>query len=77
MRPWTTASDSVVLPTCARSDGTASGALCGLTAITMAAAAAGSSVYRVVIGPLKRAESGTLLLWFGYGGYPDAFLKQE
>jgi len=46
-------------------------------ALVLAPAGAGSSVYKVVIGPLNRAESGTLLLWFRYRGYPDAFLKQE
>jgi len=43
----------------------------------LAPAGAGSSVYKVVIGRLNRAESGTLLRWFRYRGYPDAFLKQE
>jgi hypothetical protein len=38
---------------------------------------AGSRVYRVVIGPLNKAESGTLLTWFRVRGFPDAFLKQE
>ena len=37
----------------------------------------GSHMFRVVIGPLNRAESGTLLTWFRYRGFPDAFLKQE
>jgi hypothetical protein len=37
----------------------------------------GSRVYRVVIGPLNKAESGTLLTWFRVRGFPDAFLKQE
>jgi len=46
-------------------------------ALVVAPPSAGSTVYRVVIGPLNRAESGTLLLWFRYRGYPDAFLKQE
>ncbi|HTO20859.1 MAG TPA: SPOR domain-containing protein, partial [Spirochaetia bacterium] len=46
-------------------------------ALVVAPASAGATVYRVVIGPLNRAESGTLLLWFRYRGYPDAFLKQE
>lgn len=36
-----------------------------------------SSVFKVVIGPLNRAESGTLLTWFRYRGFPDAFVKQE
>jgi len=46
-------------------------------ALVLAPAGAGASVYKVVIGPLNRAESGTLLIWFRYRGYPDAFLKQE
>ncbi len=46
-------------------------------ALVLTPAGAGSAVYKVVIGPLNRAESGTLLLWFRYRGYPDAFLKQE
>ncbi len=37
----------------------------------------GSRMFRVMIGPLNRAESGTLLTWFRYRGFPDAFLKQE
>jgi cell division septation protein DedD len=37
----------------------------------------GTTVFKVVIGPLNRAESGTLLTWFRYRGFPDAFLKQE
>ena len=37
----------------------------------------GTPVFKVVIGPLNRAESGTLLTWFRYRGFPDAFLKQE
>jgi cell division septation protein DedD len=37
----------------------------------------GASIFKVVIGPLNRAESGTLLTWFRYRGFPDAFLKQE
>jgi hypothetical protein len=46
-------------------------------ALVLTPGGAGSSVYKVVIGPLNRAESGTLLLWFRYRGYPDAFLRQE
>jgi hypothetical protein len=38
---------------------------------------AARQVFRVVIGPLNKAESGTLLTWFRYRGFPDAFLKQE
>jgi hypothetical protein len=32
-------------------------------------------LYRILVGPLNRAESGTLLLWFRYRGFPDAFVK--
>ena len=46
-------------------------------ALVLAPAGAGSQIYKVVIGPLNRAESGTLLTWFRYRGFPDAFLKQE
>jgi hypothetical protein len=35
----------------------------------------GKPLYRVVVGPLNRAESGTLLNWFRFRGFPDAFLK--
>jgi len=46
-------------------------------ALVVAPSTTGSSVFKVVIGPLNRAESGTLLTWFRYRGFPDAFLKQE
>jgi cell division septation protein DedD len=46
-------------------------------ALVLAPPSAGSPVFKVVIGPLNRAESGTLLTWFRYRGFPDAFLKQE
>lgn len=46
-------------------------------ALVMAPAAPGSRMFRVVIGPLNKAESGTLLVWFRFRGFPDAFLKQE
>jgi rare lipoprotein A (peptidoglycan hydrolase) len=45
--------------------------------LVIAPPASGTRVFRVVIGPLNRAESGTLLTWFRYRGFPDAFLKQE
>jgi len=35
----------------------------------------GKPLYRVVVGPLNKSESGTLLNWFKYRGFPDAFLK--
>jgi hypothetical protein len=34
-------------------------------------------MFRVVVGPLNKAESGTLLVWFRFRGFPDAFVKQE
>ena len=46
-------------------------------AIVQAPSSPKSTVFKVVIGPLNRAESGTLLTWFRYRGFPDAFLKQE
>jgi rare lipoprotein A (peptidoglycan hydrolase) len=45
--------------------------------LVIAPQATGTRAFRVVIGPLNRAESGTLLTWFRYRGFPDAFLKQE
>jgi hypothetical protein len=32
-------------------------------------------LFRLQVGPLNKAESGTLLLWFRYRGFPDAFIK--
>jgi hypothetical protein len=46
-------------------------------ALVLAPASGGSSTFKVVIGPLNKAESGTLLMWFRYRGFPDAFLKQQ
>jgi cell division septation protein DedD len=43
----------------------------------IAPAATGARMYRVVVGPLNKAESGTLLVWFRFRGFPDAFAKQE
>jgi len=45
--------------------------------LIVAPAATGTTVFKVVIGPLNKAESGTLLTWFRHRGFPDAFLKQE
>lgn len=45
--------------------------------LVLAPKISGSATFRVVIGPLNRAESGTLLNFFRYRGFPDAFLKQE
>jgi cell division septation protein DedD len=46
-------------------------------ALVVAPGAAGAGMFRVLIGPLNRAESGTVLTRFRYRGFPDAFLKQE
>ncbi len=46
-------------------------------ALVVAPAGAGTGMFRVLIGPLNRAESGTVLTRFRYRGFPDAFLKQE
>ncbi len=46
-------------------------------ALVLAPAASGTRMFRVVVGPLNRAESGTLLVWFRFRGFPDAFVKQE
>jgi len=46
-------------------------------ALVIAPASAGSKMFRVVVGPLNKAESGTLLVWFRFRGFPDAFMKLE
>ncbi len=46
-------------------------------ALVLTPTGTGSAIFKVVIGPLNQAESGTLLTWFRYRGFPDAFLKQE
>jgi hypothetical protein len=38
------------------------------------AASATDPIFKVVIGPLNRDESGTLLYRFRASGFPDAFL---
>jgi hypothetical protein len=45
--------------------------------LVLAPAQAGRQIYRVLIGPLNKAESGTVLNWFRYRGFPDAFVKRE
>jgi rare lipoprotein A (peptidoglycan hydrolase) len=45
--------------------------------LVVAPASTGAGMFRVLIGPLNRAESGTVLTRFRYRGFPDAFLKQE
>jgi hypothetical protein len=45
--------------------------------LVLSPAANGKRVYRVLVGPLNKAESGTLLAWFRYRGFPDAFLKKQ
>jgi cell division protein FtsN len=37
----------------------------------------GGNYYRILLGPLNKAESGTLLYWFRVRGFPDAFVKQS
>jgi cell division septation protein DedD len=32
-------------------------------------------IFRIVLGPLNKAESGTLLYWFRDRGFPDAFIR--
>jgi cell division septation protein DedD len=32
-------------------------------------------IFRIMLGPLNKAESGTLLYWFRDRGFPDAFIK--
>lgn len=44
-------------------------------ALVIAPAAGSRPLYRVVIGPLNRAESGTLLAYFRQRGFPDAFVR--
>jgi cell division septation protein DedD len=46
-------------------------------ALVVAPASTGAGMFRVLIGPLNRAESGTVLTRFRYRGFPDAFLKKE
>ena len=45
--------------------------------LVVAPAGAGAGMFKVLIGPLNRAESGTVLTRFRYRGFPDAFLKRE
>jgi len=43
--------------------------------LVLAPPAGSKPLYRVFIGPLNRAESGTLLAYFRYRGFPDAFVR--
>ena len=43
--------------------------------LVLSPAAGSRQVYRVLVGPLNRAESGTLLRWFRNRGFPDAFVN--
>ena len=45
--------------------------------LVVAPAASGPSTFRVLVGPLNRAESGVVLIWFRNRGFRDAFLRQE
>jgi hypothetical protein len=50
--------------------------LSGTYPVLVLAPQAGSRpLYRVFVGPLNRAESGTLLAYFRYRGFPDAFVR--
>jgi hypothetical protein len=46
-------------------------------AVVLNSTGVGTPTFRVVVGPLNKAESGTLLTWFKRKGFPDAFLRQE
>ena len=46
-------------------------------ALVLNSTGAGTPTFRVVVGPLNKAESGTLLTWFKRKGFPDAFLRQD
>jgi hypothetical protein len=35
----------------------------------------GGTIYRVLVGPLERDETGTLLLWLRASGYRDSFVR--
>jgi cell division septation protein DedD len=43
--------------------------------LVLAPQAGAKPLYRVFVGPLNRAESGTLLNYFHYRGFPDAFVR--
>ena len=43
--------------------------------LVLAPPAGAKPLYRVFVGPLNRAESGTLLAYFRYRGFPDAFVR--
>jgi SPOR domain len=45
--------------------------------VVLAPAAGGKQIYKVLVGPLNKAESGTLLPLFRFRGFRDAFLRRE
>jgi cell division protein FtsN len=45
--------------------------------VVLAPSSAAKQIYRVLIGPLNKAESGTLLPLFKFKGFRDAFVRQE
>ena len=45
--------------------------------VVLTPASDGKQIYKVMVGPLNKAESGTLLPLFRYRGFPDAFVKRE
>ena len=45
--------------------------------VVLAPVAGGKQIYKVLVGPLNKAESGTLLPVFRFRGFHDAFVRQE
>jgi len=45
--------------------------------VVLAPASGGKQIYKVLIGPLNKAESGTLLPMFKFRGFRDAFVRRE
>ncbi len=45
--------------------------------VVLAPAANGKQIYKVLVGPLNKAESGTLLPLFKVRGFRDAFVRRE
>jgi cell division septation protein DedD len=43
--------------------------------LVLAPPAGSRPLYRVIVGPLNKAESGTLLARFRYSGFPDVFAR--
>ncbi len=45
--------------------------------VVLAPSSGGKQVYKVLVGPLNKAESGTLLPLFKFRGFRDAFVRGE